>query len=447
VTAGLESADFSSMPIFETIVEFLPRLTWTPEELDAHRRDALAATLRAAGKRSAWHRERLDGIDVAAVTPDDLSALPTMTKRDLMANWDDVVTDPRLTLASARAHLERVDAEGLSPLLGEYLVFTSGGTTGEPGIFCWSLPEMARFAASSLRWGDRSTGPPARLAAVAARSMRYPTAAVVPLAGGSADLLVPVDQPIAAIVEQLNAVQPDAIITHCSMLEPLTDEAAAGRLRVDLERISLGGDVLDRATAERARHVFGCEPLEGYPTTDVGYIAQQAAGEAGLYVNDDLLIVEAVDHDERPVPPGELSDHLLVTSLHRHSLPLIRYRIDDRVRFDPEPGQYRAYRRIAQVDGRSDDVFRYGSATVHPHVFRSALGRYLEVRDYEVQQTATGAHIGVEVDGTVDREALETDLRVALARAGLTDPEVQVEVAPELGRTQAGKRRRFVPMR
>ena len=106
------------------------------------------------------------GIDLAAVTPDDVSALPTMTKRDLMTHWDEIVTDSRLTLATARAHLEQVDAEGLSPLLGEYLVFTSGGTTGEPGVFCWSLAEMARFAASSLRWGDRTAGPPARLAAV-----------------------------------------------------------------------------------------------------------------------------------------------------------------------------------------------------------------------------------------------------------------------------------------
>ena len=86
-------------------------------------------------------------------------------------------------------------------------------------------------------------------------------------------------------------------------------------------------------------------------------------------------------------------------------------------------------------------MFRYGTATVHPHVFRSALGRYLEIHDYEVHQTDTGARITVEVDGTPDLEALGVDLRVALARAGLTDAEVQIDVTPELGRTQAGKRR------
>ena len=277
--------------------------------------------------------------------------------------------------------------------------------------------------------------------------MRYPSAAAVTLSGGTPDLLVPVDQPIAAIVEQLNVLQPDALITGCSMLGPLVDEVAAGRLRVKLDRISLGGDVLDPATAERARQVFGIEPLEGYPTTDLGYIAHQTPGEPGLNVNDDLLIVEAVDGDESPVPPGVLSDHLLVTSLYRHSLPLIRYRLDDRVMFDPAPGRYPAFRRIAQVDGRSDDVLRYDTTIVQPHVFRSVLGRHLEVRDYEVHQTPSGARVAVETQGSLDIDGLAAGLRAALVQAGLPDPDVRVEVEPQLSRTKVGKRRLFFPLR
>ena len=161
-------ADFASIPVLETMIELIQRLSWTADELDAHRRRALAESLRAACEGSAWHRERLDGVELDGVGPDDLSGLPTMTKSDLMANWNAIVTDSRLTLAAARAHLERIDREGLSPFLGEYLVFTSGGSTGEPGVFCWSFAEMARFVASVLRWGDPAAGPPACMAVVAA---------------------------------------------------------------------------------------------------------------------------------------------------------------------------------------------------------------------------------------------------------------------------------------
>lgn len=433
-----------AVPVLDALFELLPRLSWSREQLRAHRAGALTDALGQAAARSAFHRERLADVDLESITPDDLGALPTMTKGDLMAHWDDVVTDDRVTLAGARAHLERVDAEGFSALGGEHLVLTSGGSTGEPGVFCWSLAEMARFGASSVRWSAaHGDGPPARPAWVAARSPRHPSGAAALITGSA---LVPVDQPIAAIVEQLNAIQPDAISTVCSMLPLLIEEAESGRLRVPIERLSVFGDVLDRDAASAAAEVFGVEPTEGYPTTDVGYIAQQTPGEPGLYLNEDLLIVEVVDADDRPIAPGTASDHLLVTSLHQRTTPLIRYRIDDRVVVDPEPGRHAAYRRLASIDGRSDDVFRYGDISVHPHAFRTVIGRHTEVRAYEVTQTGSGAVVRV-VEGAspVDVAALRGALVDGLRRAGLPDPEVDVVAVAGLRRTAVGKRRTFVP--
>lgn len=435
------------MPLLETVLELLPRLSWTVPELTQHRRRELAAALRSTVGRSVWHRDRLGSVRIDDLDPDDLSALPTMTKHDLMASWDDIVTDPRLTLELARTHLDGIDERGLDLLHGEYFIFTSGGSSGEPGLFCWSKAEMARWGASSIRWSAAAGGsPPQRPACIGARSLRHPSAvAAVLMTDGDPDLIVPVDQPLGAIVDRLNAVQPDAMVVLCSMLPALADVARRGELRIQLHSISVFGDVLDPKAAAGAAEVFGVAPLESYPTTDVGYIAQQAPGERGLYVNDDLLIVEPVDAADRPVPHGEMTDHLLVTSLHQRTLPLIRYRIDDRVLFDPTPGRFHPYRRIALIDGRSDDVFRYPDVTLHPHVFRSAIGRHLDVRDYEVCQTAAGAAVQVEAPGTFDADGLTHDLRLALERAGLSQPDVSVTVVGSLRRTTVGKRRHFIP--
>jgi len=443
IEAGTERS-LPHPPLLETLFEQIPRLSWSSEQLRTHQSSALNDTLSHAATRSAFHRDRLAGVDIESVTPSKLTALPTMTKGDLMAHWDDVVTDERLTLAAARTHLDRVDVVGFSALHDEYLVLTTGGSTGEPGIFCWSLAEMARFGASTLRWAAGSgSGPPARAAWVAARSPRHPSAVAALISGST---LIPIDQPIAAIVEQLNAVQPDAIATVSSMLPVLTDEARHRRLRVPVERISVFGDVLEGDAAAAAAEVFGVQPIEGYPTTDVGCIAQQAPGERGLYLNEDLLLVEVVDADERPVPPGVAGDHLLVTSLHQRTTPLIRYRIDDRVVIDPEPGRYGAYRRLASIDGRSDDVFHYAGAAVHPHVFRTAIGRHLGVRDYEVRQTQRGAVVRVvEGPGSIDTAALGSEIADGLRNAGVQAPEVDVAVVETLSRTAVGKRRRFIP--
>lgn len=62
----------------------------------------LVATARP---RSAWHAERLRGVDAARLTVDDLGGLPMMTKAELMANFDSIATDPP-SREGCEAHLE-----------------------------------------------------------------------------------------------------------------------------------------------------------------------------------------------------------------------------------------------------------------------------------------------------------------------------------------------------
>jgi hypothetical protein len=108
-------------------------------------------------------------------------------------------------------------------------------------------------------------------------------------------------------------------------------------------------------------------PVESYATTDVGMVADQAPAEDTLIVHDDLMIIEPVDQDDGPVPTGELSHHVLVTSLHQRTMPMIRYRIDDRIRVAAPAGRrYPPFTRIASIDGRADDLFRYSDVTDAP---------------------------------------------------------------------------------
>lgn len=95
---------------------------------------------------------------------------------------------------------------------------------------------------------------------------------------------------------------------------------------------------------------------------------------------------------------------------------------------------------------RSDDVFHYVDVAVHPHVFRSVIGRHLDVRDYEIRQTERGAVVRV-VEGAshVDAAALGSEIADGLRHAGVPAPNVDVVVVDCLQRTAVGKRRRFIP--
>jgi hypothetical protein len=95
------------------------RLDWPAERLREERERRLRGLLATARSKSPWHAERLGAVDVEHVTAQDLSSLPVMTKDDLMAHFDDIVTDRRVTLARAEMHLASLTA-GDAYLDGEY---------------------------------------------------------------------------------------------------------------------------------------------------------------------------------------------------------------------------------------------------------------------------------------------------------------------------------------
>jgi phenylacetate-CoA ligase len=437
--------------LLEQLVPMLERLRWDHASLHRHRAAALTDTLDFARARSRWHADRLADLDLGGITPDDLTMLPSMTKGDLMRDWDAIVTDERLDLASAQRHLEQIETSGPSFLHDEYVILTTGGSTGEPGVFPWSIDEISRWSASAVRWtADAGLPPPERQAHVAARSPRHMSSLAPLLLYGreiGRDLVVPVDQPLDAIVAALNRVQPSALWVVSSMVGALADSASSGALRIAVDRILVGGDLLEPAAADAAEAAFGVRPLEGYPTTDLGHLASQGRPTDPMTVNDDLFVVEPVDEHDRGVAPGDLAHHLLVTSLHQRTMPLIRYRVDDGVRVSPRPGPYPAFTCIEQIDGRADDRFTYATAVVHPHLFRSAISAFADVVDYEVRQTDRGADVFVVLrpGSSPDLAGLASDLRDRLGGAGVAEPEVAVTGVDELGRTAMGKRLHFVP--
>jgi hypothetical protein len=107
------------------------RLGWSAEQLRAERESGFRHLLRVALASSPWHARRLAGIDPDRCDEADLSRIPPMTKDDLMATWDDIVTDRRLTLDIVEQHLHGLRTDAY--LFGEFHAVESGGSTGRRG--------------------------------------------------------------------------------------------------------------------------------------------------------------------------------------------------------------------------------------------------------------------------------------------------------------------------
>ena len=434
--------------------ELIARTSWGRQQILDHQRGRLRALLRHAAISSRFHAERLRGIDVDTVEPDDLTALPVMTKTELMEHFDDVVTDPRITLADAEAALASADDDEPATLLDEVLVLTSGGSSGRRGVFLHD-PATCRQFFGSLSRGlvarIRATGAPPgglRAAMVAAGSLVHATGAAGWLTADGAlpfsFVSVPVSLPLAEMVERLNAIRPQLLYGYPTMLAQLAAEQRAGRLRIAPGMVTCTSETLTPEARASIRATFGVPVLDTFGSTEQ-LIGGSPPDDEVLVFSEDGCIVELVDADDRPVPPGTPSAAVLITSLENRLQPLIRYRLTDSFVQQP-PVETHGYLR-ARVQGRADEVLRFGDVVLHPLVVRSVLAHTPQVVDYRVRQLPRGIAVSALAPGGADAGRLRTELVEALAGAGLPSPEVTVELVPDLPRdTHTGKLRRFVPL-
>ena len=89
---------------------YMQRLGWDAGQLAAHQRDRLRVLLAHAAEHSPFHAQRLRGLDLERLELTDLARLPVMTKSQMMAEFDDVVTDRRLQPPPGRAASGRLAA-------------------------------------------------------------------------------------------------------------------------------------------------------------------------------------------------------------------------------------------------------------------------------------------------------------------------------------------------
>jgi hypothetical protein len=112
---------------------------WTREQLQAHQARALQQLREYVYAYSPFFRRFHAGR-----TDHPLRELPVLTKAMAMEHFDQLVTDPAVTLAEVQAHLTAL--AGNERLHGRYWVAATSGTTGRRGIFLWDLGRVGHRA-------------------------------------------------------------------------------------------------------------------------------------------------------------------------------------------------------------------------------------------------------------------------------------------------------------
>lgn len=303
-----------------------------------------------------------------------LEDLPPVSKQEMIARYDDVVTDRRLRLASVREFAE--DISNLGTLFEDaFVIANTSGTTGLRGYVAAHIDEWETFfALNALRPAPLPAQPGGlrrlihasltggfRVAVVAGTGVNFitPLAFLImpPLLQRLSQVeLISTLLPVREMVDKLNAFQPDRLHGYPTMLEALAHKQLEGDLRIAPTDISSSSEPLTPRARAVLQEAFGVFVENAYGATESWVMAKECP-EGAMHVAMDGCILEPVDAAGNPVPPGCLSDKVFITNLHNFTQPIIRYEMSDKLVPLDAPCACGSPLPTVGLVGREDDTF------------------------------------------------------------------------------------------
>ena len=159
-----------------------------------------------------------------------------------------------------------------------------------------------------------------------------------------------------------------------------------GDLKIRL--VCMGAEASTAEMHEALRQLLGAFPTENYGLTEVGGpgVAGECREKAGMHINEDMFYPEIVNIEQNKVlGEGELGE-MVITTLTKEGMPVLRYRTKDITSITYEPCKCgRTTARMSRVVGRTDDMLIIRGVNVFPSQIESVLMAMPELgKTYEI---------------------------------------------------------------
>ena len=370
--------------------DYLPRAQLRQLQLQR-----LQGTIRRAYEHQQPFRERLAArglapADVRAL--EDVAKLPFMVKADLRDHY------PFGLFASPMEDVVRLHA--------------SSGTTGKPivvaytrnDIEVWKEVMVRSFSACGVHARDVIQNAYGYGLFTGGLGMHYGAealgATVIPMSGGNNE-------------RQLLVMQDFGVTVICctpSYFVHLIERAREARIDFGRLRVGVfGAEPWSQGMREHIQSVSGIRAHDIYGLSEIigPGVGVECHRQDGLHLFEDHFLPEIVDPATGDVLPEGAEGELVLTTLSKEAMPMIRYRTRDITSIVTEPcGCGRTLRRIRRIGRRSDDMFIIRGVNVFPSQVEAAL---------------------LTVEGTLPHYQI-----VLTREKGLDEMEVQIEVTPEV---------------
>ncbi len=334
------------------------------DELRALQLERLKSTVERCYNNVPHYRKKLDA---AGAKPEDIKSLedirriPFTEKDDLRENY------PYKLFASPMKDVVRIHA--------------SSGTTGKPTVVGYTKADLDMWAECVARLACAAGATDEDIAQITfgytlftgAFGLHYGLekvgSTIIPISGGNSERQLAIMQDFGTTI----------LVGTPSYALYLAETAK--KLGIDTEKLPLrlgmfGGEGHTEEMRREIEKAWGILATENYGLSEI--IGPGVSGEChcqcGMHINEDHFYCEIVDRDTlEPLPDGQQGE-MVITSLTKEALPILRYRTKDITWLMPQKCECgRTSARMAKVQGRTDDMLIIRGVNVFPSQIESVL--------------------------------------------------------------------------
>ncbi|CFX69637.1 Phenylacetate-CoA ligase [Syntrophomonas zehnderi OL-4] len=432
------------MPIWNPDMECMPR-----EEIEKLQLQRLKKNLQYVYERSEVYREKFASV---GFTPGDLKCLNDLSKLPMTVKDDFREGYPFGMFTVPQEQVVRLHA--------------SSGTTGKLTVVGCTHNDLNNWTELVARMVSMTGVDSSDVAQIAfgyglftgAHGLQYGLekvgATVIPISGGNSEkqLMLMKDFGSTVLVSTPTYALHLAEIAMEAGIDPRTDL----NIRIGL----FGGEAFSEEYRQEIQKYWGMLATDNYGLSEVG--GPGFSGEChllcGQHVAEDQFIVEIVDPETlQPLPAGEPGE-VIITTLCREAVPVIRYRTKDISSLNYSVCDCgRTTARLSKITGRSDDMMVIRGVNVFPSQIESVLVNIDGLAPhYQIVRYNKGyledLEIRVEIaedaftDTYRDLEAIEQKFKQQLYKVLSLNPKVKLVEPYSIERT-AGKAKRVIDMR